>query len=93
MRKSLALLALTAACIASVQAKAATVTLNALAFGTNTSPVISNQITENFDSRTAGTLANFTNGALSFTSQNSTIQNGSVAGQFAAPYFQGGADT
>ena len=70
MRKSLALLALTAACIASVQAKAATVTLNALAFGTNTYPVISNQITENFDSRTAGTLANFTNGALSFTSQN-----------------------
>ncbi|MGJ4892957.1 hypothetical protein ACQR0Z_27775 [Bradyrhizobium sp. HKCCYLS3077] len=92
MRKSLALLALTAAFIASVPAQAA-VTLNLLSFGTNVPAVVPGQVLETFDSRTAGSFADFTNGALDFSSKGAKVENGSLAGQYAAPYFQGGADT
>ncbi|CCE01596.1 PEP-CTERM domain protein [Bradyrhizobium sp. STM 3809] len=91
MRKSLALLALTAACIASVPAKAA-VTLDLLNFGTNVPAVVPGQVLETFDSRSAGSFADFTNGALTFSSKGAKVENGSVAGQYAAPFMAGGAD-
>jgi hypothetical protein len=93
MRKSLAVLALSAAVAFTAEAKAATVTLDALAFGTTTPPVVAGQVLETFDSRTTGSLANFTNGALTFSSTGASIQNGSLANQYVAPFFSGGADS
>jgi fibronectin-binding autotransporter adhesin len=99
MRRSLALLVLSSACMFCVQAKA--VTFTTLAVGATSSDFGPSTYTETFDNgpplnSPVNSPANFTNAYSKWTSSTSTtaqIVNGSVGGQYAAPFFSPAADT
>jgi hypothetical protein len=101
MRKLLALLVFSSACLVGVPAGAAVITITDLAFGNDTPsgppPAGTTGFIENLNNNPpvplAGNLANFSDAAMTFSTTGAEIVNGSVAGQYQAPLMSGGRDT